>query len=263
MTPVFIEAIGICAPGLANWEQARAVLRGDAPYVEADPGIYQPQLLPPNERRRATAAVRLAFRVAEDAMCHSSFKPSQLATVFASSEGDTSILHRLCTALAEERRAVSPTDFHNSVHNAAAGYWSIAAIAKLTSVSLSAYDNSFCAGMLEAIALALGDDEPVLLAAYDIRPPEPLHAKRPLSESLGAALVLSPRLTESCIARLEVTTGGAMESALSDAALETLRLGNPAARALPLLQLLARKAAGAVTLNGTGGQSWSFKLQPL
>lgn len=262
MKPVFIEAVGICAPGLANWEQARAVLRGDAPYVAADPGIYQPQLLPPNERRRATAAVRLAFRVAEDAMAHSSFKPSQLATVFASSEGDTGILHRLCTALAEERRAVSPTDFHNSVHNAAAGYWSIAAQAKLPSVSLSAYDNSFCAGLLEASALALGDDVPVLLAAYDIRPPEPLHAKRLLSESIGVALVLSPRPTDSCIARLDITVGGAMESSMSEAALESLRLGNPAARALPLLQLLARKTAGVVHLDGTGGQLWSLQLQP-
>lgn len=263
MNPVFIEAVGLCAPGLASWEQARTTLRGDAPYLATDPGAYQPQLLPPNERRRATAAVRLAFRVAEDAMAHSSFKPSQLATVFASSEGDTGILHRLCTALAEERRAVSPTDFHNSVHNAAAGYWSIAAAAKLPSVSLSAHDNSFCAGLLEATTLALGDDMPVLLAAYDICPPDLLRIKRPLRESVGVALVLSPQLTDSCLARLQVATTGEIETPMQDAALESLRLANPAARALSLLQLLAQKAAGVVCLAGTGGQSWSFQVQPL
>lgn len=263
MKPVFIEAIGLCAPGLANWESARPILLGESSYVAGEPTPYQPQLLPPNERRRATASVRLAFRVAEEAMSHSSFKPSELATVFASSEGDTAVLHRLCSALAEERRQVSPTDFHNSVHNAAAGYWSIAAQTKLSSVSLSAYDHSFCAGLLEAITLALGDDVPVLLVTYDICPPEPLHAKRPLRTNVGVALALTPHLTDACIARLDIHPGQEKEAPMSDVALESLRLGNPAARALPLLQQLARGTAGVIALEGAGGQRWSLTLQPL
>src|SRR5581483_6334579 len=143
---VFVDAIGFAAPGMEDWESARRVLRGEAGYEPKALSLYQPNLLPPNERRRAAPAVRLAFRIAEDAMRTSSFKPSVLAT----SDADTSILHRLCTALAQPQRAVSPTDFHNSVHNAAAGYWSIAAGAKPPSTSLSAYDASFAAGLLEA-----------------------------------------------------------------------------------------------------------------
>ena len=263
MKPVFIEAIGLCAPGFANWQSAQPTLRGEINYTATEPTPYQPQLLPPNERRRATASVRLAFRVAEEAMSHSSFKSSEIATVFASSEGDTAVLHRLCSALAEERRQLSPTDFHNSVHNAAAGYWSIAAQTKLPSVSLSAYDHSFCAGLLEATTLALGDDVPVLLVTYDICPPEPLHAKRPLSANVGVALVLTPHRTDACIARLDIHASEKTETPIHDAALESLRLSNPAARVLPLLQQLAHKTAGVISLEGTGGQGWSLTLQPL
>jgi hypothetical protein len=263
MKPIFIEALGLCAPGLASWDSARPILRGESAYAATEPAPYQPQLLPPNERRRATASVRLAFRVAEEAMSRSSFKSSELATVFASSEGDTAVLHRLCSALAEDRRQLSPTDFHNSVHNAAAGYWSIAAHSKLPSVSLSAFDNSFCAGLLEATSLALGDDLPVLLTAYDISPPEPLLAKRSLRANVGIALVLTPHRTDTCIARLDIDASQGTETAMCDAALESLRLDNPAARALPLLQGLAHQDAGVITLKGTGGQLWSLTLQPL
>ncbi|MGH8457261.1 MAG: beta-ketoacyl synthase chain length factor [Stenotrophobium sp.] len=263
MKPLFVEAVGVAAPGLEGWAQALPVLRGEQAYVPRDLSVYQPNLLPPNERRRATAAVRLAFRVAEDAMSGSTFQPAELAGVFATSEGDTGILHRLCTALAGESRAVSPTDFHNSVHNAAAGYWSIAVGAKLPSVSLSAWDASFAAGLLEAMTLAHGDGCKVLMAAYDIRPPDPLHATRPLQHAVGAALVLTPERTAASLASLVVSSTQDAETAMTDAVLESLRRGNPAARALPLLQLLARKAAGRVVLAGTGAQRWQWQVQPL
>ena len=66
-----------------------------------------------------------------------------------SSDGDGEIVHRLCTALASPAAEVSPTDFHNSVHNAATGYWSIGAHSSAPSTALCAYDGSFAAGLLE------------------------------------------------------------------------------------------------------------------
>lgn len=263
MSPIYIDAVGVCAPGLLNWQQARAVLRGESPYAASDPGLYQPALLPPNERRRATAAVRLAFRVAEDAMLSSPYPPNALATVFASSEGDTGILHRLCTALAEERRAVSPTDFHNSVHNAAAGYWSIATGAKLPSVSLSAYDASFSSGLLEAMTLCLGDGVPVLLATYDIVPPEPLFSVRPLTQALGVALVLNAKPSDRSLARISLAATGQSPTPMTHAELESLRLSNPAGRALPLLQYLALRQSGVLFVEGTGKQHWRLTVDAL
>jgi hypothetical protein len=261
--PLYVEALGVAIPGLEGWDQARAVLRGERDCVAKDLEVYQPSLLPPNERRRATAAVRLAFRVAEEAVSRSAFQAHELASVFASSEADTSILHRICSALADATRAVSPTDFHNSVHNAAAGYWSIAAGAKLPSVTLSAYDATFVAGLLEAFSLAHGDDYKVLVAAYDIRPPEPLFGGRPLLCSAGVALVLTPERSARSCATLELTPSALPETRLENAALETLRLSNPACRALPLLRLLATAVPGDVSLAGADGQHWSLRLTPL
>ena len=263
MKSLYIESVGVCAPGLLNWQQAIPVLRGEQAYEASDPGVYQPQLLPPNERRRATAAVRLAFRVAEDAMNGTTLQPHELASVFTSSEGDTGILHRLCSALAEPQRAISPTDFHNSVHNAAAGYWSIAAQAKRPSASLSAFDASFCAGLLEAACLALDEKMPVLLAAYDIRPPEPLYTTRPLTESIGVALVLSAQPSLQALARIEMQSSKQSSVVMANVALESLRLSNPAGRALPLLHLLANRKAGTIVVEGTGDQRWQLALSPL
>lgn len=260
MKPLFVEALGVAAPGLAGWAQARAVLRGEQAYVAQELETYQPNLLPPNERRRATPAVRLAFRVAEEAVTASGIPAQDLAGVFASAEADTSILHRICTALAEDNRAVSPTDFHNSVHNAAAGYWSIAANAKLPSVTLAASDSTFIAGLIEACGLVHGDSYQVLLAVYDLRPPEPLFDARPITCNAGVAFVLSAERSERSLAQIEVSPADADETLMPDAALEALRTGNPACRALPLLRLLALDQGGELCLQGTGHQRWKLRV---
>lgn len=261
MKPVFIESLGIAAPGLAGWAQAREVLRGEQAYVAQELETYQPNLLPANERRRATPAVRLAFRVAEEAVTASGIPAQDLAGVFATAEADTSILHRICSALAEDTRAVSPTDFHNSVHNAAAGYWSIAASAKLPSVTLAAHDATFIAGLIEACGLVHGDGYKVLLAVYDLRPPEPLFDTRPISCSAGVAFVLSAERSERTLAQIEIVAGNDEETLMPDAALEALRLGNPACRTLPLLRLLALQQSGEVCVHGTGAQRWLLRVK--
>ena len=48
------------------------------------------------------------------------------AVVFASGDADGENLHHILESLATPEHEVSPTRFHNSVHNAAAGYWNIA-----------------------------------------------------------------------------------------------------------------------------------------
>jgi hypothetical protein len=265
MKTLFIESVGLAAPGLENWAAALPMLRGESPYVPTELGAFQPTLLPPNERRRATPAVRLAFRVAEEAI-KGTAAPAELAAVFATSEADTTILHRLCTTLAEPQRALSPTDFHNSVHNAAAGYWSIATGAKRPSTSISAYDATFVAGLIEAAALVAEEGIPVLLAAYDVLPPEPLHGARPIETSCGVALVLSRESRADALAQLRLTptrdAETVMDARSDGSALEELRRSNPAARALPLLQLLAQDEPGAIVLAGVGDQRWKLELRP-
>ncbi len=236
----YVDCVSFAAPGLPDWPAALRVLRGEQDYVAAELPSYQPELLPPNERRRASATVRMAFRVAEEATRASSIPAKELACVFASSDGDLNIAHKLCTALAQAPQAVSPTDFHNSVHNAAAGYWSIASLATGPSTAISAYDYSFAGGLMEALGMVLVENHATLLLAYDIPAPAPLLASRPLTLAAGVGFVLTPHRTEQTIAQLSVQTGPGTETGMDDAALEQLRLANPAARALPLLAAIAR-----------------------
>lgn len=252
MNPVFVQAVGLAAPGLESWSDAVPVLRGEQPYAAAPLAPHTPSLLPPNERRRATPAVKLAFQAAEDAMRGTQLPPAELATVFASSDADLNIIHRISTALTTEQRLISPTDFHNSVHNAAAGYWSIAVGSRAPSTTLSAYDSSFAAGLLEASLLALIDGLDTLLVAFDLPPPQPLLAKRPIGCAAGVALVLTHSPGPAPLARIRIEATPEAESRLAGA-LETLRLGNPATRALPLLTLVATGIPGRIVLPAARG----------
>lgn len=263
MTACFIKGAGIAAPGLAGWSNSLEVLRGAAPYVATPEAPYAPALLPPNERRRATASVRQAFRAAEDAVAVGGCDARELASVFASSDADMTVLHRICTALAGSPRVISPTDFHNSVHNAASGYWSIAVRGMAMTTTLCAHDASFVAGLLEAAALAESDpDRDVLLVAYDTVSPPPLFAKRALELSASAALVIGARPGGAGFGRLEVRVGSLAESSCKTAALEPLRVSNPALRALPLLELLAAQEAGSAELPGPGDLRVSISYTP-
>ena len=53
MKPLYVHAVGVAAPGLQGWAQARLVLAGAQPWQALPETPYAPQLLPPNERRRA------------------------------------------------------------------------------------------------------------------------------------------------------------------------------------------------------------------
>jgi hypothetical protein len=236
----YVEAISFVAPGLPDWQHTQTVLRGENSYVSSELAAYQPTLLPANERRRASPTVRMAFRIAEELTQHSSITADQLACVFSSADGDLTIAQRICSALADTARLVSPTDFHNSVHNAAAGYWSIAANAKGPSTAIAAFDHSFATGLLEAHGMVQVEKQPVLLVVYDVPAPLPLHARRPVAIPAGVGLLLTTMPTANTITGISMQIAEDSITHCDDASLEALRLSNPAARALPLLQALAR-----------------------
>jgi hypothetical protein len=193
--------------------------------------------------------VKLALAVALEATRRAGMNPTDLASVFTSSGGDGQNCHELCQALALATRSVSPTRFSNSVHNAASGYWSIATGSKLESNVLCAHDASFCAGLLEALTQVAVDGIPLLLVAYDTEYPQPLHAHRPVPDAFGSAFVLVPEQGPASIARIEAALTDDPADTLADPLLETLRRAVPAARGLPLLQLLASRRAGHTTLD--------------
>lgn len=244
----YIDGIGVLGPGLTNWREAAPVLSGRVAYAPARTILQTPPLLPPAERRRIGGVVKLALTIALEATTQAGINPARLASVFSSSGGDGYNCHELCQALALESREISPTRFSNSVHNAAAGYWSIATGAKLESNVLCAFDASFCAALLEAMTQVTVDGESLLLVAYDTEYPEPIHAKRPIPDAYGTALVLTPQRSENSLSRIDITLADDPPETMTDPALESLRGSIPAARSLPLLRRLALLEPGRTVL---------------
>ncbi|MGQ0578708.1 MAG: beta-ketoacyl synthase chain length factor [Betaproteobacteria bacterium] len=236
----FVEAVGVLGPGLAGWEAARPALAGLAPYVPADLVLPRFEALPAAERRRVGLVVKLSISVGLQALEQAARPGDAVPTVFTSSGGDGDVINEICTMLAGSDRLISPTRFHNSVHNAPSGYWGIASGSRAPSTSLCAFDWSFAAGLIEAATQVNIDHECVLLIAYDLPYPEPLRATRPTRYPFACALLITRQRTPRSAAACEIDSGGAgAPSRMRDGNLEQLRRDNPAARSLPLLAALA------------------------
>lgn len=261
---VSIGGIGLLASGLVGWDAGRAVLAGIRPYrpgVVPDP---EAELLPPNERRRSSDCVRWAMQVAQEAIGRSGLDPREVPTVFASSGGEMGVFDKLCRALCLPDRMISPTLFHQSVHNTAAGYWGIATAGRQSSTALSCYDDSFAAGLLEAATVMCVEQQPVLLVAYDLVVPEPLSQARPITEGFAVALVLTPHSDgASPVMRVHLEaahTGGT--AGLEDPELEQVRQDNPAARSLLLLSAVAAGGGRTLGFSLSDSQQLIVDLEP-
>ncbi|MEN8179444.1 MAG: beta-ketoacyl synthase chain length factor [Pseudomonadota bacterium] len=249
MNPVFIQAVGMLAPGLFGWGNARGVLSGDREYQPENLPALKPEMLKPNERRRISNTIKLALQAIQDGLGAHSLA-NDLAMVFATAEGDLEIVDKICQALDQIDRPVSPTHFHNSVHNAPAGYASIASGSQNASTSIGALGGSFASGLLEAAVQSCTDQQPVMLIAYDYPVPFPLSEPIPITLPFATSLLLSAQPNaDGNLARLDLRLEcDGEESRLADAQLERLRLDNPAAKSLPLLQALASGRQQQLTL---------------
>jgi hypothetical protein len=252
----WIEGIGLRGPGLDGWSASIDVLAGRVTHVDTPTVLVAPTQLPPAERRRVGKGVKIALDVGFAAIAASGRDAAALPSIFTSSSGDGDNCDAICRALADDR-LISPTRFHNSVHNAPSGYWGIASGSMAPSTSLCAYDDSFAAGLDDALTqLACGVDA-VLLVAYDAPYPEPLNAARPTPDSFAVGLVLTREAGPNAVARLEMRTASVSAStsdrSLRDATLDRLRVAIPAARALPLLAALAQPDDATLSLTDARG----------
>ena len=236
-----VLGIGAWASGMPDWSSLRAVARGEAEPSPDSPRKPAPELLAPNERRRAPDTVLLALEAGLAACRAAGADPATLSSIFASMHGDLSITDAMCRTLAESPTEISPTRFHNSVHNAAAGYWTIGCGCRAGSTAISAYRATMAQGLIEAaMQLAAGEDA-VLLVAYDGTSIGPLSAVSPSVGLLGIALVLAradaahPALRLALTKSMPPPTITALQPYLGDNAL---------APALPLIELLAREHGG-------------------
>jgi hypothetical protein len=262
---VFVAGASVRGHGLEGWAGSAAVLSGAASYAPMPAVLPSPKMLSPNERRRASPATRLALSVAEEAVAMSGLAPASLRCVFGSSNGDGATIGAILEALSGADTAVSPTQFHNSVHNAAAGYWSIGVRSTQPATCLGCNDWTVAAAVLKAASEAVVERAPVLLCVYDLPLPDPLSSFRQVPEAFGAALVLLPEPVGPVLGRLRLEYVAEASAADAEHArrpgLDALSRAHPIARILRLMEGLAEGVANRFSLTLLDGRV-DFDLEP-
>ena len=238
-----VLALGAWGPGFANWSELVAGCR-DGRWAE--PAPLAPGRIPPRERRRSPQFVKMAVEVMSQACDAARIDPAELPVVFATAMSDMRTNDYMCLTLADTPAAVSPTRFHNSVNNAATGYWSIATGSHAASNALCGFLHSAGMGLLEAVAQVEAEGCPVLLVVQDEVAPPALEHICPSQSDAAFAVLLSPAgRFDGALARWRLETAPG-EVAKAGASPESLA-GNPAADLLPFL--LAHADGGAAELD--------------
>ncbi|MEA1890332.1 MAG: beta-ketoacyl synthase chain length factor [Pseudomonadota bacterium] len=265
MKAVGIAGVGLVAPGIESWQSGKRVLSAEGNYnVCADFPVLKPAALSAIERRRTTDTIKIALDCGHQAITGFAgvtefLAVPDLTSVFASSSGDLNVVDKILTALTLPGKPVSPTQFHNSVHNAPAGYWSISVKSTAASTSIAAGENTFSVGLLEAMTQVLMNEHAVLFVAYDIVPPPLLKNHQQVTASYGVALLLLPELTQWSLSA-EVNIKDPSTTTMQNQGLEQLRTENPAANSLPLLHVIANKQSGRVCLPYLHGQGLDVSI---
>lgn len=253
-----VEGIGFWANGRPDWES----WSGPAAVVDTPAARARPvaSVLGPTERRRAPDSVALALDVAAQACRAAGRDPAQLRSVFASMHGDLAITDYMCSTLARDPASLSPTRFHNSVHNAAAGYWTIGTGCHEPYTAIAAGDCTAGEGLLEALIQVACERKPVLYVAYDIEARGPLVAVSPSEGMLGFALVLGPMDGPSGHRPIEwnVAAGRSPSPIRTATGAEYRR--NAMSPVVPFIEALADPSAGTVHLGLSSALDLELRL---
>jgi hypothetical protein len=237
---LLIKGIGAWSRGFYNWDEFQTVC-GTLTADTADWTPPAPVQIPGRERRRAPTMVRLAVEVAHQACDMANIEKNTVASVFSSAMGDSEIARYMCETLADSQKVLSPTRFHNSVHNAPAGYWSISAENRAPSSSIASSRYSFPIALLEAAVFAVAESRPVLLVSADIQVRGPHKAVFPIENPFGAGLLIDIEsdATRGWPFTLALREGNVDWPQLENRFLQLLSDTNPSARCLRLIEAIA------------------------
>ena len=235
---------GACAPD----SEFRASL--PFPAGDIDRGV-----MPATLRRRASQAMLMAFSAADLACKRAGRPPSGFPSVFASVAGEIQVTDRLCIELAKPDGVVSPTAFHNSVHNTTAGYWSIAKCCTEATTALAAGLDTFAMALLEAWTQLACHGGEILLVCYGEQ--WPAHLAPPMGKpAFASAMVLAAGTAKNGILQIGQPYRGT--KALPHP-LESLISNMPVLAAIPLLSLAAE---GGKVQNILVSPRWQVRVAP-
>lgn len=266
-----LRALGVWTPGygdVASWVRRK----DDGASADAAAKTPRAELLPPMLRRRTSLLTRMAAEVAAQAIAGAGFDPAHVSVIYGSVYGEIRTTLDLLEALLVPDAPLSPTKFHNSVHNTAAGYVSIAAQNRGGNAALTAGRSTLAMGLLECAGLVACGLGPAVLVIAEEPLPEPLAAGRSYGP-LAAAFALSGPAAAGARARAD--------SGFSDMSVRTCRLRqgdsaaadvapalpadlaeNPCAGALALVEVAARGEPATVALEPHLARGWLLDLTP-
>jgi len=148
--------------------------------------------LPSAERRRLNPLSAATLRAAERLVAA---RPRdavrEVPLVFGSADGDGAVLLKLLRAL-REREPLSPTQFHNSVHNAPAGYWSIGLSSTAATTAIAAGADTPEVALAEAGLQAIAANAPAIMVVANGRFTDELAVPRPGAQPLTLAAWCEP-----------------------------------------------------------------------
>lgn len=212
------------------------------------------KLLPAAIRRRTALTTKMAITAGIKACNLAAVDRSGLRSVFASVGGEIQVTDALCKALPNSQAMLSPTQFHNSVHNTTAGYWSIINQNRAPSTAIAAGDDTLAMALIESWAQLQQMPGDLLLVCYDELWPQ--YLEPPLGEiAFACALVVSNTDTADHRFSISIPEIDAAPSPLPED-LRRFIQSAPAAAAVPLLQALHRvRNMSRIPLN-LGGVRW-------
>lgn len=258
----YLNAIDLCTPALLNWESAQPILTNHQAYHFTHEAIPLADILSAREKRRASHTVNLSLHLAKNLQQQTGIAAELLPTVFATSDGDSDIFDYLSKELSLPQPAVSPTLFHQSLHNSAAGYWGIATHSHQPSLSISAGDYTFAAGLLSATCECVNTEKTTLLIAYNLPAPSPMDVAYPMLTWFGMGFGLSSTKDAQAFAKISIELVIRQEARqLTNSTLALLYQGNPIAHCLPLLEQLALGQIGEIYLDYLSPYSLKISLE--
>lgn len=228
MECVTLLGFGACTPD--------AALRERLPFPAPD---IDRAAIPAAMRRRTSQATQLAFSAAGRACTQSGRLQAHLPAVFACVGGEIQVTDTLCIELGKEDGVISPTAFHNSVHNTAAAYWSILHQCSESACALAAGHDTVSMSLLEAWCLLEAQGGEILLVLYDETWPD--YLAFPMgAPPFACALVLAAGRVAGGIAEFGRPCVGLAHESFSP--WSDLVAKAPVTAALPLLSALTEPA---------------------
>lgn len=246
-----MDGVGLWAPGFRDaeaWARGMPDDHGEAPAAH---------LLASALRRRASTVARMVAEVAGQAYAMAKVDPGRAPLVFGSALGEVRSAVEIIGSFSDEGGLPSPTRFHNSVHNAAVAYLSIATGNRKGAIAVAAGLGTATAALLEATMLLEDGADGALVVLADETIPAPLQ-KWGSYESAAVALFLSGGRGPRSLARLSLAPSS---KAAGLSSVPASWRGNPCAPGIELVNAAVKRANTSVVVGPLGAGIWVAELE--